>query len=351
MKKYLINGALALFAGAFVVGCAEKESDFVPLAEQKAKAFEEVFKEVYGEIDPYQRWGFTDHMVLANGDSVEATVIDEIPVKALTRGDQMPKAFSRVNPMPETPTFRDTYPIEKPQIPSYSNTVPEGAKYAEKYQDYKEGDIIYINTAYQTLNNPQNTKGLTIYVDGNVTYSGQTNQDSEKGTVFCVTQNSTLKLGAVSTNLTVYLAPGATLDITKGLNADGTPAVDYVWNAEKNDNDIVPKVSFSFQNPLAAIYMSNGSKVKATDLTLIAGAKLLNNGGTIEARNLKLDQEATLWNEGSISVTNTLTLTNTSSSLYNAAGKSISAGKIDLINNDALLYNMGVVTSSGAITV
>ena len=95
MKKYLINGALALFAGAFVVGCAEKESDFVPLAEQKAKAFEEVFKEVYGEIDPYQRWGFTDHMVLANGDSVEATVIDEIPVKALTRGDQMPKAFSQ----------------------------------------------------------------------------------------------------------------------------------------------------------------------------------------------------------------------------------------------------------------
>lgn len=59
MKKYLINGALALFAGAFVVGCAEKESDFVPLAEQKAMAFEEVFKEIYGEIDPYQDWGFS----------------------------------------------------------------------------------------------------------------------------------------------------------------------------------------------------------------------------------------------------------------------------------------------------
>ena len=82
--------------------------------------------------------------------------------------------------------------------------------------------------------------------------------------------------------------------------------------------------------------MSNGSTVKATDLTLISGAKLLNNGGTIEASNLKLDEKATLWNEGSITVTNTLTLTNTSSSLYNAAGKSISAGKIDLLNNDAL---------------
>jgi hypothetical protein len=143
MKKYLINGALALFAGAFVVGCAEKESDFVPLAEQKAKAFEEVFKEVYGEIDPYQRWGFTDHMVLANGDSVEATVIDEIPVKALTRGDQMPKAFSRVNPKPTPPTFRDTYPVSnKPTVSSsYKNKLEDaitaGAKYAMDYQNYK----------------------------------------------------------------------------------------------------------------------------------------------------------------------------------------------------------------------
>jgi hypothetical protein len=58
MKKYLINGALALLAGAFLVCCAEKESDFVPLAQQKAMDFEEVFKEIYGEIDPYQDWGF-----------------------------------------------------------------------------------------------------------------------------------------------------------------------------------------------------------------------------------------------------------------------------------------------------
>ena len=347
MKKYLINGALALFAGAFVVGCAEKESDFVPLAEQKAKAFEEVFKEIYGEIDPYQDWGFTDHMVLANGDSVEATVIDEIPVKALTRGDQMPKAFSRVSDMPETPTFRDTYPVSKPTVSSsYKNKLEDaitaGAKYAKDYQNYQEGDIIYINTAYQTLNNPQNTSGLTIYVDGNVTYSGQTKQD-EKGTVFCVTQNSTLKLGAVSNNLIVYLAPGATLNITEKLDWEGKPAKDWQGNPEAP--------IFTFQNAPAAIYMSAGSKVVAADLNLVSGAKLLNNGGTIEASNLTLDEKATLWNEGSISVTNTLTLTNTSSSLYNAAGKRISAGKIDLINNDALLYNMGAVISSGAITL
>ena len=59
MKKYLIKGALALFSGGLLFSCAEKESEYVPLAQQKVKAFEDVFKEVYGDnIDPYQDWGF-----------------------------------------------------------------------------------------------------------------------------------------------------------------------------------------------------------------------------------------------------------------------------------------------------
>lgn len=59
MGKYLIKGALALFAGALVLSCAETETEYVPVAQQKIKAFEDVFKEVYGNnIDPYQDWGF-----------------------------------------------------------------------------------------------------------------------------------------------------------------------------------------------------------------------------------------------------------------------------------------------------
>ena len=80
MKKYLINGALALLAGFNFASCSDTESDFVPVAEQKVRAFEEVFKEVYGEIDPHQRWGFTDVMIVANGDSIEPTIIDEEPI-------------------------------------------------------------------------------------------------------------------------------------------------------------------------------------------------------------------------------------------------------------------------------
>ena len=111
--------------------------------------------------------------------------------QAITRG------ATRRAALPATPSFRDTNPIVKPTVPSaYQNSVPAGAKYAKDYQNYQKGDVIYINTAYQTLNQPQNTEDLTIYVDGNVTYCGGTNQNGN-GTVFCVTENSTLTLGAV----------------------------------------------------------------------------------------------------------------------------------------------------------
>ena len=281
-------------------------------------------------------------VINATGDNAEVD---------MTRGDAVTRGATRRAAQPETPSFRDTNPIVKPTMPSYSNTVPSTAKYAKDYQNYQKGDVIYINTAYQTLNNPQNTEDLTIYVDGNVTYLGGTNQNGN-GTVICVTQNSTLKLGSVSNNLTVYLAPGAKLNITERLDGNGNKAVETTYPDWNNYQPYtVEATTFSFQNSHAAIYMSEGSTVSALDLTLINGVKLLNAGGTIEARNLTLDQKSTLWNEGTIKVTNTLTLTNESSALYNKEGKTIETANLDLINNDALLFNEGTVTATGAITL
>ena len=295
------------------------KNDFVTTTQadiDKAK-YDQKFIETFGQPASNQDWGF--------GSTT--------------------RAFTRAA-MPATPSFRDTNPIVKPTVPSaYQNSVPSDAKYARDYQNYQKGDVIYINTEYQTLNQPQNTEDLTIYVDGNVTFCGATNQGGN-GTAFCVTENSTLTLGAVSNNLIVYLAPGATLDIRKGLKENAINWYPYESEIVESGNN-----SFSFQNANAAIYLSAGSKVKATDLTLISGAKLLNNGGTIEASNLTLDQQATLWNEGSIKVANTLTLTNTSSALYNKEGKKIETVNLDLINNDALLFNDGTVEATGDIVL
>lgn len=103
MKKYLIKGALALFAGAFLFSCAEKESEYVPIVQQKVQTFEEVFKEVYGDIDPYQNWGFTNDLSLADPSTTEVIYLDSVaPASAGTR------AFTRTA-NPEANLWGRTY--------------------------------------------------------------------------------------------------------------------------------------------------------------------------------------------------------------------------------------------------
>lgn len=314
--KYLMK-SLAVFAvGAAIVSCNDKDVYSSEAARQAHLAeYQDKFVETFGEPNANQTWGF-------GSSSTRAT-----------------RAA-----MPQTPTFRDTNPITKPTMPSYSNTVPANAKYAKDYQNYQNGDIIYIDSEYSTLNNPQNTENLTIYVDGDVKFLYSTNQNSTK---IVVTENSTLRLGSVSNNLTVYLAPGATLDLTQKYEEN----VISWWPYE---SEIVNSAveSITFQNSNAAIYMNAGSTVKVNNLSLTNGVKVLNAGGTIEANNITLDQESTLWNEGAFTVENTLTLMNTNSSFYNALGKTITVkGNMDLINNNALLYNEGTVNVTGNIVL
>ena len=92
MKKYLIKGALALFGGGLLFSCAEKESEYVPLAQQKVKAFDELFREAYGDIDPYQTWGFNSGKITIdpNDPSQVIEVID------ITDGEEDTNAQTRM---------------------------------------------------------------------------------------------------------------------------------------------------------------------------------------------------------------------------------------------------------------
>ena len=48
MKKYLIKGALALVVGGFMASCANDDVEYVPIAQQRTKAYKEAFKELIG---------------------------------------------------------------------------------------------------------------------------------------------------------------------------------------------------------------------------------------------------------------------------------------------------------------
>ena len=297
MKKYLMTGIAALGMGSLFTSCGPDMSVYnVSQSEQVLQKYEQSFVQAFGEPAWDQTWGF--------GSSTVAGA------RGMTRT------------LPEKPSFRDTNPVTKPTMPSYSNTVPSDAQYAKTYQNYKNGDKIYIDNDFNSLNNPQNFSDLVIYADGtNVSYGGDTNQNGN-GTVFVVTQNSTLTLTKVQNNLTVYLAPGATL---------------------KLPNDV------TFQKSHAAIYLNEGSKVEADkNLTLVESASILNEGGTIKAENLTLNS-STLWNGGTVDVTKQLATNNNAAYIINETGKSITAGSLLMNNNNDLLYNDGTVDIDGNI--
>ena len=333
MKKYLMMAV----AGLAIASCSKMDDYATSPAEIAQAKYNQAFlKYVGGNIDPEHTWGFGDD-VYSNAPAFE---------------------FTRAA-MPATPKFRDTNPITKPTMPSYSNTVPTGAKYARDHQNYNNGDIIYINTDYQQLNNPQNYSDLTIYVDGTVTYSGGTNQNGN-GTTICVTEGSTLKLGSVSERLTIYLAPNATLDIsdntltftkenaaldvTQALNWDGTPAIDWQGNPYP--------LTFTKEN--AALYMSEGSKVKGTNIYFKDGYTVLNEGGTIETGDLHVENGAILYNKNKVKATGVIALRNTKGEIdnfgtmegasmtldanarfYNVAGGEVTISGLTKINNDS----------------
>ena len=324
MKKYLMTGIAALAMGGMFTSCSHDMSlyngDGTKAVVDK---YEEAFVSAYGEPAANQTWGF--------GSTTAAGV------RGMTRS------------VPSSPTFKDG---DCPSMPTkYKNTLAEaiadGAKYAKDYQNYQKGDVIYINTDYQTLNNPQNTEDLIIYVDGNVTYFGQTNQNGT-GTTICVTEGSTLKLGQVSERLTIYLAPNATLDITEQLDWQGnpSPSKEYVWNASKNQNDIFEKNTFTFTKDNAALYMNTGSQVLGDVIYFKDGYTVLNESGTITTNELHVENGAILYNKNEVIATGVIALRNTNGEIDNFGtmeGASMTLDANSRFNNVA----GGEVTISG----
>ena len=58
MKKYLITGALALVACATLTSCHSDDELSGSFVEQKLKAYEQVFEDEFGKVNPNQDWGF-----------------------------------------------------------------------------------------------------------------------------------------------------------------------------------------------------------------------------------------------------------------------------------------------------
>jgi hypothetical protein len=306
MKKYLMIAV----AGLAIASCNKMDGTMSQSELDQSKYNQAFLKYLGAPIAPNQTWGFSSD--------------------AYTRA-----AFTRAVPNITFPTFRDS---SCPSMPTkYSNTVPGDAKYAKDYQNYQQGDVIYINTAYQELNQPQNTQDLTIYVDGNVTLKQGTNQNGN-GTTICVTENSTLKLYSVSERLTVYLAPNATLDLSESYAQD--------WN-DGGKWKKVENPTYTFTKDNAALYMSEGSKIVCpSELYFKDGYTVLNEGGTIDVNNLHVEKGAILYNKNKVKATGVIALRNDEGEIDNFGTMEGASMTLDA---NARFYNVagGTVTISG----
>jgi hypothetical protein len=79
MKKYLFTAALAVAVSGAFVSCHEDEISG-SLIEQKAKAFEEIFVEAFGQPVPYHTWGFKTNNI-TDGSGVTRTVHKKDPAQ------------------------------------------------------------------------------------------------------------------------------------------------------------------------------------------------------------------------------------------------------------------------------
>lgn len=305
-----MGGIAAVAICAAFTSCSKNNELFDQNAAEQAKQqtseqkiisdYQTAFENAFGKPASNQDWG------LAKYGSIK---------KAGTRAAATPvEPDSKNKQKPTQPAFDSE--IAMPT--QYKNTLAE-AKKIEGIKKLIDGNLVSGQTYYVDAENWNNEnpgavsidgKNVTIYFDGDITFYGYNDQNGS--TTYCVTENSKLTLLNVRNGLTVYLAPNATLDLTKH---------------EKNWEQ---KVVATFQNTNSAIYLNTGSTVKAITLSLVGGTKVRNEG-TIEAEDLSLDNNSFIWNEGKLDIDNTITLQNQNSQIVNnntieAANLNMAAG-------------------------
>ena len=305
MKKYLMIGLAAL---AFA-SCSNHDIETMS-QEQIIKAqYEANFVAQFGQPASNQDWGF------GSGTHAAAPAF----------------GFTRAVPGITFPTFSDS---KCPSMPTkYKNTladaIEDGAIYTKTYAEehphdkYPEGATLYIDESYPQFggeNQVGNVQNLTIYIDGNITLDGGFNQNGN-GTTLCVTKNSTLKLKSVVENLTVYLAPNATLDLSE--------STCYVTDPVTYQTSQVSGATFT--KSTAALYMSSGSTVSGNVVYFKDSYTVLNEAGTIDVNELHVENGAVLYNKNKIDVNGVIALRNSNGEIVNydeidAASMTLDAG-------------------------
>ena len=313
-----MTAVAALTFGGLMTSCThdvDGSGSSGDVATNAQESYEKAFLNTFGRpVDGFD-WGF--------GPSTNATVAN---TRAMTRTDK-----------PTKPSFRDgtnNLPdFSKPDKPTFYKTVAEAEAAgvtviaAEGIKDINpQHNTAYSINSNTSFNQLQNFNGITLYVTENTTFSPSF---SANGNTIIVTKDKKLTLKALNEKVNVYLAPGAELDLSE-----------YSGDISFNNNG---------NSTPYKLYLSPGSKITGGNICVDNGYQVLNDGGNINSTSIRV-QKSTLWNEGKIDLSGDLWSYNGFANIFNAEGDTISVGgKLELTNNNDLLYNNGYMPITGDI--
>ena len=143
MKKYLIRGALALVAAATMISCHSDEDFTGSVVEQKMQAYEQVFEEEFGKVDPNQDWGFGTANILSRTRTAESRTRTSAPEANMWADDwTVPQELTEGQKLRVTRYFQTHYnPGSTPNYGNMSFFVQQvydgGTDPITNYSDYK----------------------------------------------------------------------------------------------------------------------------------------------------------------------------------------------------------------------
>ena len=285
MRKQLMTGVAAAAICLGLASCSRY--DFTPISEgeQAYVNYENAFIEKFGEPAPDQTWGFGS--ADANGGGVAQGAITRAASRAIK------------------PSY--TFPSDAASEKFLSN-VPNGVEY------------------YRNINSGNGYADGISYVDGNISsihiWGGWNGSQTTGGTLY-ITGNVDCTSGKydVATNTEIYLVSGSTLKLTES----------QAQNLQKG----------------CKYYIASGATLKVNGEIKLNSCEIYNHG-TIEATKLSPNEISLLYNVGTLTISDAITLNNADSKIVNDG--TITAASL-LTAGSAKFQNNGDATISGATTV
>lgn len=289
MKKQILRGAVTLVLGGCFAGCSHDDIDYSSIIDSKLQAYQEVFVDAYGKIDPNQSWGF--------GSVQEGT-------RKVTRAISM--------------SFSDPFVFPGDADASkFLADVPEGVEKLSQTQigranhwiDESWTDDVNIYGAATEAGNWQDRSGGKLYIKGNCDFSNRRFYFDGNSELFLL-EGATLTLNStdaanLQVNTNIYIAEGASIVTTSELKLNNGL---HIYNhgtieagiISTNSNSVLINTGIvtvvgkiSVENDLSVVV--NDGDLIAAELNTAGSGKFQNNGNATISGNTTVNSNGNTW--------------------------------------------------------